>query len=153
MLIDEQDIQSQDPPFLNRFEKQLLNFKTDLNKEDIELADKVDNFLSKALYPEGKESFLLSLDKIFYNFSIEDLCAVIYFLKVRKEVITNLKVSLGAIVRLATGDILLAIKMRETNPNISPKIKFYLEKLRELYFLDSHESLGDYLDHRVKKKF
>ena len=143
ILVEEKDLELQDPPFLNRFEKQILDFQSSLNEQDILLINNVDKMLKIKI-----EDF--NLDKFLFSYNKEDLFALVYFLKVHGKIVLNSKVILRILLQLATGDFLLALKVLEMENNMISQTKNFIEQLRNLYFFDNHESLEGYLLQRVK---
>ena len=80
VLIDEQDVLDQDPPFLNRFEKQLLKFEDEIKDDDKKVARDIDEELETLLTPQHSKQKkpLLGLNKIIFNYQIEEIYALIY---------------------------------------------------------------------------
>jgi hypothetical protein len=147
VLIDEQDVGNQDPPFLNRFEKQLLNFQSELSEDEMKIARNIDDSLASALYPPNHPQLLLRLNKVLFNYQVEEIYAIIYMMRSLGENAKKFEECYEKILRLATGDFLMAIDLRESVPDHD---KDTLTFIRELYFRNNHESLAEYLRHNVR---
>ena len=68
-----------DPPLLNRFEKQIVNFKDSLNENQIELAEKITNCLNKIKTFNNKENQLIyNLPNLLINCNRDEIEGLIY---------------------------------------------------------------------------
>ena len=70
-----------DPPFLNRFEKHIINFKMLLSEKDIEICDKIMAYLGLISSYNNNKKLKLDLEKIMVNCQRHSIEGLIYKLK------------------------------------------------------------------------
>ena len=69
-----------DPPFLNRFEKHIINFKMLLNERDIEISKKISEFFKEISGVKSKK-LNINLEKLLVNCEEHDIDGLIFKIK------------------------------------------------------------------------
>ena len=75
-----------DPPFLNRFEKHLINFRMLLEAKDIEIARKVSEYIMIISSYNNNENLKLDLGKLLINCEQHDIEGLIFKIKNEKQI-------------------------------------------------------------------
>ncbi|ORX57745.1 hypothetical protein BCR36DRAFT_318513 [Piromyces finnis] len=86
VLLDKSEIDNQDPPFINRFEKHIMSFKFLLNKYQIEIAKQVFELINK-LVKYKNINIKIDLYHELINCDLEEIQGIIYqySIKYKKE--------------------------------------------------------------------
>ena len=78
ILLDKNEINKQDPPFLNRFEKHFITFKYLLNDKLIDTSDRIDELINDIIKTENKISLNVDLKNELVNCDTEEIKGLIY---------------------------------------------------------------------------
>ena len=70
-----------DPPFLNRFEKHIINFRMLLNEKDLEISKKIMNYFSAISSYNNNKKLKLDLEKLMINCQSHSIEGLIYKIK------------------------------------------------------------------------
>ena len=70
-----------DPPFLNRFEKHIVNFKILLEKKDIEIAQKIYDFIELISSFNNEKKLKIDLEKLLVNCKLHNIEGLIFKIK------------------------------------------------------------------------
>ena len=132
--VEQDKINNEEPPFLNRFEKHVLSFENLLTNDEIKESESIYNKLLELTKNEDKifKAFNYNLQEIFINLDKEELKGYIYQLKengIKSDDFTN-KV-LEKISLLLPQDIILFLKycgFQAKSPEYSNKILDYYKK-------------------------
>ena len=91
ILVDNIQIQNLklDPPFLNRFEKHILNYRMLLNEEDIKIAEKITNFINLISTFNNNKNLKIDLEKLLINCKQHDIEGLIF--KIKNNFVENKK--------------------------------------------------------------
>ena len=151
VITDQSDIPNQDPPFLNRFEKQLLNFKADLTNEEKRIAENV-NYIFKQTFPKG--AILLPLKKLILNYHIDGLFSIIFLMKTinsgpaidEDQKFEKLQEN---VISMATGDFLLSLDY--LSKKVQNREQENIQNLQRLYKRTHYNSLAEFLNSEVFK--
>ena len=83
ILVDNLQIQNLklDPPFLNRFEKHILNYKMLLTEEDIKIAEKIVEFINLISTFNNNKNLKIDLEKLLINCKQHDIEGLIFKIK------------------------------------------------------------------------
>ena len=73
VLVDKNQIENQDPPFLNRFEKHILNFSTILNEDLISLSEEIYDTLNQIINIPNNNNLEKLLKKYFNYIGLEEI--------------------------------------------------------------------------------
>ena len=111
ILVDQQNLQEQEIPFLNRFEKQILSFKFLMNKEYIAIANKIYTKCQNIIVYD-KEKFKLfnyNINDLLINCDIEEICGIIYSNQDKKNIIDYESLLANKISVILPQDIILLL--------------------------------------------
>ena len=79
ILVDPDEIEKEDPPFLNRFEKQIISFDDLLSstlKEDVK---KINNYINYMIESKkGNEKINIDLKSQLFHFDINEISSILY---------------------------------------------------------------------------
>ena len=148
ILVDERFLQDQDPPFLNRFEKQLVNWENVLSEPKMalvinELKDWMNKFCNLNLQNDAKS--IIHPSWLVINFTNENLAAIVsqnWDPEVDAEkILERCKYEL---VLTATEDLI-------PHANVSKGSK-YQEELYNIYYSQPHGSLDNFVLSLSEKK-
>ena len=79
-----------DPPFLNRFEKHIINFSMLLNETDKEIVDKIFNYIRLiSSFNDDEKNLKIDLDKLLINCEKHSIEGLIF--KIKNDIIKNQK--------------------------------------------------------------
>ena len=78
VLVDKNQIENQDPPFLNRFEKHILNFSTILNEDLISLSEEIYDTLNQIINIPNNNGLEKLLKKYFNYIGLEEIKGLVY---------------------------------------------------------------------------
>ena len=76
-----------DPPFLNRFEKHIINYEMLLEEKDIKIAEKIYNYFELISSFNNNPKLKLNLEKLYINCKINNIEGLIFKIKKNKEFI------------------------------------------------------------------
>lgn len=133
ILIDKAEKNTLDPPFLNRFEKQILSFTDLISKELIPHATKIFNILSTIpyyLFSNKKVTPKINLEFQMLNLNNEEILGILYVLSKKDDIINKSYDEietqvLSVIVPTFSQDIVAFISIsgfKKTYPNMYEKI-------------------------------
>ena len=142
--VEQDKINNEEPPFLNRFEKHVLSFENLLTNDEIKESESIYNKLLELTENEDKifKAFNYNLQEIFINLDKEELKGYIYQLKengIKSDDFTN-KV-LEKISLLLPQDIILFLKYC----GFQAKSPEYSNKILEYYKKGEHTNLSKFL--------
>ena len=78
-----------DPPFLNRFEKHIINFNMLLTEKDLEIGNKIYNFIKLISSFDNNEELTINLDKLLVNCERHNIEGLIF--KIKNDMLKNKK--------------------------------------------------------------
>ena len=70
-----------DPPFLNRFEKHIINYETILEKDEIEIAKKIKNYIDLIASFNNNPNLKIDLDNLLFNSRLHNIEGLIFKIK------------------------------------------------------------------------
>jgi len=127
--VDKKDINNQEPPFLNRFEKHILSYENLLNKNLTDLAKNIfDNF--NIIINSQKEIIIDNYDfkKILVNLDLEEIKGMVYKIsKYEKDENEIIKEVLSKIALTLPQDAILQIKYNKNIKNRDLIFEYYLK--------------------------
>ena len=140
-----------DPPFVNRFEKHIINFKMMLNEKDIEISKKISNYL-KEISGIKNNDLKINLKKLLINCEEHNLDGLIFKIKNDYSLSLNnpkyediiIKKLLNYIVPTFCQDIIAYLKITDFNfefHNMNDIVIDIYQKKRFYNFLDFLEKL------------
>ena len=150
IILSEDELEKQDPPFLNRFEKAVITFESLLKKNFYQMGLKIFEKLKSyfALGAKDREAIKLDVLGNLINFSENEVLGLVYILtemeREDQEGIIEDKI-LKKIVPLFSQDMIAAL-----NFNLCAKGKLdELEKINAIY----RKNLSNNLEEYISKKF
>ena len=78
VLVDESEVPEMEPPFLNRFEKYVLNFENIMTPNQLELAEKLQSWVEKLTTPNDGKAPKIPLECLLCNYSNESAYSLIF---------------------------------------------------------------------------
>ena len=143
IIVDENDIQKQDPPFLNRFEKHLFSFEILLEKELIKKSKEIEEVLKALIAPiEKNKKTVIDLQKQLILCGIEEIQGLIYQLNKSGKNNTDLMDEvLKIIANLLSQDIITY----STKTNFIQKYPAIYEKIKKYYNQNEHMNIFNFL--------
>ena len=151
VIVNEEDISEQDPPFLNRFEKHIIDFEYLLDNKLVNLSEKIMNIkknLQEIKLLNGKK-LSYDISKLFINYNKEEIQGIIYYLSLKnksEEDIENFifkKISM-----VLPQDVILMMKFSE---NVN-KFRNAHDKIIKYYNEHNHTNLISHLKNMEKNK-
>ena len=151
VYVNEKDIEYEEPPFLNRFEKHIIDFEYLLNSREINFSEKIMN-----IFKNLKEIKLLNgkklnydISKLFINFKKEEIQGIIYYLSKKNKTIEDIEDFIfKKISMVLPQDVILLMNYSE---NINKFKNEYL-KIIKYYNEDNHTNFLNYLKNMEKNK-
>ena len=137
VLLDQEDVNEQDPPFLNRFEKHLMSFTYLLTESQ--------NNLAKEIYEEIKDLTTIPENKemlpFLVNINIEEIrCLLLYYASIFPDYQDHVKDIYKLLIPTFTQENIL-------NALFSPQKKYIKkEDLIKFYEKNSHTNIFKYLE-------
>jgi len=141
--VDYKQINDEEPPFLNRFEKQIISFEDLLDKEHLNQSKQIYDILNELItYDKNKiKGINYDLKKIFANFDLEEIQGIIY----QESKISNKKDIIDEVISkfalTLPQDILICLKFNEFPKNY-PEIT---KKIMKAYNSGKHNNLNEFL--------
>ena len=88
IIVDKNKIQELklDPPFLNRFEKHIINFRMLIGEKDIEIAKKISEYIKLISSYNNNENLKLDLEKLLINCHQNNIEGLIFKIKEEKKI-------------------------------------------------------------------
>ena len=157
--VDYDQIDHEEAPFLNRFEKHIVSFEYLLDKSLIEESKKIYNILSELISYDKKKfkGINYNLEKIFINFDLEEIQGIIYEVDKRnkretegsiyessKENSKNNNLLFEVISKISLilpKDILICLKLN----SFKEKYKEIANKIIEAYDEGEHSNMKNFL--------
>ena len=121
-----------DPPFLNRFEKHIINFRMLLTEKDLKIADKLMTYLGLISSYNNNKKLKLDLEKIMINCQRHSIEGLIYKIKTEESIEKESKLVkriFEIIVPTFCQDIIASI----ISSKIDKKYKDYNEMVLNIY--------------------
>ena len=78
VLVEESEVPQMEPPFLNRFEKYVLNFENIMTPRQLELAEKLRTWVENLTTPKDETFFKIPLECLLCNYNKESAYALIF---------------------------------------------------------------------------
>ena len=144
--VDYKQINDEEPPFLNRFEKQIVSFDYLLDKELLKESEEIYNKLNELItYDQNVfKGINYDLKKIFPNFDLEEIQGIMYqaskISNKKKQDIIDEVISKMALT--LPQDILICIKFN----GFQSKYPEITEKIMKAYNCGKHNNLNEFLE-------
>ena len=144
IIVDENDIEKQDPPFLNRFEKYLFSFEVLLEKELINKSKEIEEVIKSLinLIDKNKRT-VIDLKKQLILCGLEEIQGLIYQLnKSGKFIVDLMEEVLKKISNLLSQDIIAYA----TKNNYIQKYPTIYEKIQLNYNQNEHSNIFNFIE-------
>ncbi len=142
VLLDSKDIEKQDPPFLNRFEKHIVSFDVLLEESLMELSKELSEMISDLIKSDKELSIDLSKELI--NCDLEEIQGIIYKNIVNDNSNKNINIYINKIIEkiapTLSQDVIAFAK------NFLNDRKIIFDKILNIYKNYKHNKLTDYLE-------
>ena len=130
VLLDETEIEKQDPPFLNRFEKHIVSFDFLLKGDEIKKSKEISKVISELIdNKNSKEQLKIDLSKQLLNCDLEEIQGMIYKIKNADNMEDTLTYILKKIAPTLSQDIIAFAK----NSGYINKNRAVFDKILEFY--------------------
>ena len=142
--VDINQINNEEVPFLNRFEKHIMSFEYLLNKEQITESEKIKSNLNELIKCKENEfkAFNYDLSKLLINCNIDEIQALMYkAIKKGKKGDEITDYILGKIALTLPQDIIINMGCNA----FKRKNLYYYEKILELYSKGEHTNFANFL--------
>ena len=151
VIVNEKDIDNEEIPFLNRFEKHFIDFEYLLNYKEIELSERILNIfknLQETKLSNGKK-LDYDISKLLININKEEIQGIIYYLSKQEKRIEDIEdFILKKISMILPQDIILLMNYSE---NIN-KFKEEYNRIKSYYSEENHTNLISHLKSMEKYK-
>ena len=142
VLLDETEIEKQDPSFLNIFEKHIVSFDFLLNGDEIKKSKEISTVISELIdNKNSKEQLKIDLSKQLLNCDLEEIQGMIYKKKNVENIEDQLTYILKKIAPTLSQDIIAFAK----NSGYINKNRAVFDKILEFYNKYEHGKLIEYL--------
>ena len=142
VLLDETEIEKQDPSFLNIFEKHIVSFDFLLNRDEIKKSKEISKTISELIdNKNSKEQLKIDLSKQLLNCDLEEIQGMIYKIKNRENMEDILTYIVKKIAPTLSQDIIAFAK----NSGYINKNRAVFDKILEFYNKYEHGKLTEYL--------
>ena len=141
ILVDQNELELQDPPFLNRFEKHIVSFEYLLKKDLIYLSNEI-NEIIKDLVSLGLEKAKIDFSKQLINCDLEEIRGIIYdSMKNKRERHEMREEVLKKIVPTFSQDIIASTKIS----TFEQKHHGIINRIYEIYNESHYNNLTSFL--------
>ena len=157
ILIEQNDVQNQDPPFLNRFEKYLFSFENLLSENLIEKSKEIfDNIKNLIFLNENdnennnNKNISINLNNNLVFFNLEDIQAIIYKMKIINK-IDEEKIEdeiLKTLAPILNQDLLAFSKVNKFD-EIN---QIYFDKIKNYYQQSEHNNIKNFISNMKNNK-
>ena len=152
ILVDSNQISQEEPPFLNRFEKHIIDFEYLLTNDQINLSERIMDIKKnlEILQTEMVDNKSLKYDmkKLFINFNKEEIQGIIYYLSKKNKSNEDIEDFIfQKISMVMPQDIILLMNYSENNI-----YKNEYERISKFYKETDHSNLINYLKKFEKNK-
>ena len=149
VFIEKKDLATCDPPFLNRFEKHMIDIDSLIHERHAALTKRILAWLIELLPTEGNKHFPL-LQHLFVDYSSEYVCNLVMeafnYLDISAENSDDhmddiMDFCRDKLMRTSSSDLLFVTSVQSTTEKIHPFIEKYYEVHKNLFFqsLINHE--------------
>ena len=145
VLIREEAVKEQDPPFLNRFEKYLISFENLLDSKSKEIANKILEY--RKIFKKTKKSIKFNFENELINFYDEEIKSLISNYKIQNEDNNDLTEEtifdyiFKKITKTFPQEIIAFLNHYKKKNN-----KSFVEKINEYYSLGNHYNLKSFVE-------
>ena len=149
-----------DPPFLNRFEKHIINYEILLDEKDIGISKKIYEYISLIASFNNNPNLKIDLEKLFVNCKLNNIEGLIFKLKNNPKnnellqkgnqdyEINLIKNVFKYIVPTFCQDIIASI----ISSNLNPKYNKYNELVMDIYKKTLFNNLQSFIENVEKRK-
>ena len=160
ILINQNDIHNQDPPFLNRFEKYLFSFENLLNEELIKKSEEIFKNIKNFILFNENENNNININNLLEFFNLEDIQAIIYKMKKINENNNNNNDNnefdeekiedeiLKTIAPILSQDLFAFSKVN----NFDKETPNYFEKIIKFYQQTEHNNIKNFIKNMKNNK-
>ena len=149
--VDDDKIDKEEPPFLNRFEKHILSLDNLLSQELIELSNNIKSILDELIICDNKvyNGIDYDLKSLLINCSLDEIKALIYQAnkegKNKEEIVDYI---LSHISLILPQDILAVLRIN----GFMQKYQQYFNKIIEYYEKGEHSNISNFLKEMKERK-
>ena len=159
IIVDQDNLNNQEIPFLNRFEKQSISFEYLMNQEQILIANKIfKKCQNLTTYDEQKLRLInYNINNLLINCNEEEILGIVYmetqgknqlnetdYEDIENKFISKISVTLPQ-------DIILILLINKNDLNENNENKLFYDKILENYNQNIHNNIKSFLSHYEKE--
>ena len=150
IIVDENKLNEQEIPFLNRFEKQSLSFQFLLNNDEISLINEIYEKCQNIVKYENKDYTLINykINNLLINCDIEEINGIIYSNKIN---INYDDLFANKLSRILPQDIILLLLMNKKEWEKKDKYKNFYNKILDDYDKNTFNNIKNFLNNYKTK--
>ena len=147
ILVDETDIDNQDPPFLNRFEKYLVSFDTLLTKDLRNISITIEKIINDLVcLSKNNKKTVINLKNQLINCDLEEIQGIVYKLsKDNNNEVKQINYYEEEVLKILACNFTQDIIAYSDKNGFKEKYPFISEKIKEFYKLTEHNNLKNLL--------
>ena len=155
VIVDQDKLNNQEIPFLNRFEKQSISFEYLMNQEQILIANKIYKKIQSLIkYDEQKLKLInYNLKNLLINCNEEEILGIVYMETQGKSQFNDNDYQnienkfISKIYSTLPQDIILILLINANNLNENDENKIFYDKILENYKRNIHNNIKSFLSH------
>ena len=147
ILVDETDIDNQDPPFLNRFEKYLVSFDTLLTKDLRNISITIEKIINDLVcLSKNNKKTAINLKNQLINCDLEEIQGIVYKLsKDNNDEVKQINYYEEEVLKILACNFTQDIIAYSDKNGFKEKYPYISEKIKEFYQLTEHNNLKNLL--------
>lgn len=140
VLVNSKDVAKSDPPFLNRFEKHVVEFKDLVQPSHWTITQNLLYWLEQLLAIKTNTKHFIQLQHLFVNFNYDYICNLVIDTVESEERSEENVINLckNTLVRVASSDLSLLLSLQSGNDN-----KEYMELVEQYYSSKANSTLNN----------
>ena len=155
VIVDQDKLNNQEIPFLNRFEKQSISFEYLMNQEQILIANKIYKKIQSLIKYDEKKLKLINynLKNLLINCNEEEILGIVYMETHGKSQFNDNDYQnienkfISKIYTTLPQDIILILLINANNLNENDENKIFYDKILEYYKRNIHNNIKSFLSH------
>ena len=159
IIVEQDKINNQEIPFLNRFEKQCISFEYFMNQEQIYIANKIyKKCQNLTKYDENKIKLInYNINSLLINCNEEEILGIVYMETQGKNQLNDIDYEniennfISKISITLPQDIILLLLINKNDLNENKENKIFYDKILEYYNQNMHNNIKSFLSNYDKE--